>query len=197
MQRMQRLGFETSSQLLWLSHPSSQPELLLFWFFLKDFILYLWLHCHCLQTHQKRASYLITGGCEPPCGCWDLNSGPLEEQSLTLQPLGAHYIFLFSSHQEKRYLWCVKHTSVDNQQCNQFSHCRQSHSDKQNYLGLRMGCVARPCLCSVFTAPSRHIPKLLHLCVCMHVWLWTYKSLYSACVLRSEDSFQESILSIM
>jgi hypothetical protein len=21
------------------------------------------------------------GGCEPPCGCWDLNSGPLEEQS--------------------------------------------------------------------------------------------------------------------
>jgi hypothetical protein len=32
-------------------------------------------------------------GCEPPCGCWDLNSGPLEEQSvllsaeLSLQPL--------------------------------------------------------------------------------------------------------------
>jgi hypothetical protein len=23
-------------------------------------------------------------GCEPPCGCWDLNSGPLEEQSGTL-----------------------------------------------------------------------------------------------------------------
>jgi hypothetical protein len=31
--------------------------------------------------HQKRASDLITGGCEPPCGCWDLNFGPLEEQS--------------------------------------------------------------------------------------------------------------------
>jgi hypothetical protein len=26
-------------------------------------------------------SDLITDGCEPPCGCWDLNSGPLEEQS--------------------------------------------------------------------------------------------------------------------
>ena len=26
----------------------------------------------------------ITGGCEPPCGCWDLNSGPLEEQSVLL-----------------------------------------------------------------------------------------------------------------
>jgi hypothetical protein len=23
-------------------------------------------------------------GCEPPCGCWDLNSGPLEEQSMLL-----------------------------------------------------------------------------------------------------------------
>ena len=29
---------------------------------------------------QKRASDPITDGCEPPCGCWELNSGPLEEQ---------------------------------------------------------------------------------------------------------------------
>jgi hypothetical protein len=35
-----------------------------------------------LQTHQKRAPDLITDGCEPPCGCWDLNSGPSEEQSV-------------------------------------------------------------------------------------------------------------------
>jgi len=30
----------------------------------------------------------VTDGCEPPCGCWDLNSGPLEEQSvfLTTEP---------------------------------------------------------------------------------------------------------------
>jgi hypothetical protein len=34
--------------------------------------------------HQKRASDLIMGGCEPPCNCWDLNSGPLEEQSVLL-----------------------------------------------------------------------------------------------------------------
>jgi hypothetical protein len=34
--------------------------------------------------HQKRASDPITGGCEPPCGCWELNSGPLEEQSVLL-----------------------------------------------------------------------------------------------------------------
>jgi hypothetical protein len=30
--------------------------------------------------HQKRASDLIMGGCEPPRGCWDLNFGPSEEQ---------------------------------------------------------------------------------------------------------------------
>jgi len=34
-------------------------------------------------------------GCEPPCGCWELNSGPLDEQSVlltsepSLQPLSA------------------------------------------------------------------------------------------------------------
>jgi hypothetical protein len=27
---------------------------------------------------------LIMDGCEPPCGCWDLNSGPSEEQSVLL-----------------------------------------------------------------------------------------------------------------
>ena len=36
------------------------------------------------QTHQKRALDLITDGCEPPCGCWQLNSGPLEEQLVLL-----------------------------------------------------------------------------------------------------------------
>ena len=36
------------------------------------------------QTHQKRASDPITDGCEPPCGYWELNSGPLEEQSVLL-----------------------------------------------------------------------------------------------------------------
>jgi hypothetical protein len=37
-----------------------------------------------LQTRQKRASDPITDGCEPPCGCWELNSGPLEEQLMLL-----------------------------------------------------------------------------------------------------------------
>ena len=40
------------------------------------------------DTHQKRASDPITDGCELPSGCWELNSGPPEEQSvfLTTEP---------------------------------------------------------------------------------------------------------------
>jgi hypothetical protein len=48
-------------------------------------------------TDQKRARDLITDGCEPPCGCWELNSGPLEEQPvfLTSEPsLQPHICFL-------------------------------------------------------------------------------------------------------
>jgi len=49
--------------------------------------------CFVFKTYQKRASDLFTDGCGPPCGCWELNSGPLEEQSVlltaepSLQPL--------------------------------------------------------------------------------------------------------------
>ena len=38
----------------------------------------------CVPAGQKRAPDLITDGCEPPCGCWELNSGPLEEQAILL-----------------------------------------------------------------------------------------------------------------
>jgi hypothetical protein len=62
-------------------------------FFKKDlFILfyYMWVHCSCLQTLQKRASDLVTDGCEPPCGYCDLNSGPLEEQLVLLTTEPSH-----------------------------------------------------------------------------------------------------------
>ena len=60
------------------------------------------------DTHQKSALDPITDGCEPPCGCWKLNSGPLEEQSvlltaeLSLQPLLSvfnirkHFVVVFN-----------------------------------------------------------------------------------------------------
>jgi hypothetical protein len=37
-----------------------------------------------MPAHQKRAPDLTAGGCGSPCGCWDLNSGPLEEQTVLL-----------------------------------------------------------------------------------------------------------------
>jgi hypothetical protein len=42
-------------------------------------------------------SDLVTDGCEPPCGCWDLNSGPSEEQSvlLTTEPSLQSYMVDF------------------------------------------------------------------------------------------------------
>jgi hypothetical protein len=49
------------------------------------FTLCMWVHCHFLQAHQKKASDLTTDGWEPPCGCWELNLGPLEEV-LTTDP---------------------------------------------------------------------------------------------------------------
>jgi len=35
-------------------------------------------------------------GCEPPCGCWELNSGPLEEKTmlLTTEPSLQHWVAL-------------------------------------------------------------------------------------------------------
>ncbi|KAM7329170.1 hypothetical protein ACRRTK_010783 [Alexandromys fortis] len=50
-----------------------------------------------MPAHQRRAPDLIIDGCEPPCGCWELNSGPLEEQPVlltsepSLQPTRKHF----------------------------------------------------------------------------------------------------------
>ena len=38
----------------------------------------------CILLCQKRAPDPIKGGCESLCGCWGLNSGPLEEQTVLL-----------------------------------------------------------------------------------------------------------------
>jgi hypothetical protein len=69
-------------------HQARLSMLLFFCFFVYLFIIYK-LHCSCLQTLQEMESDIVTGGCEPPCSCWELNSGPLEEQSvlLTAEPL--------------------------------------------------------------------------------------------------------------
>ena len=37
----------------------------------------------CTPECQKRASHPIIECCEPPCGCWELNSGTLEDKSVS------------------------------------------------------------------------------------------------------------------
>jgi hypothetical protein len=60
---------------------------LFYFIFLKIYLFYVYEHTVAV-FNQKRALDPITDGFEPPCGCWELNSGPLEEQSvlLTTQP---------------------------------------------------------------------------------------------------------------
>jgi hypothetical protein len=53
---------------------------------------YLLFYVYEYTRHTRRRNP-ITDGCEPPCGCWELNSGPLGEHSVlitaepSLQPL--------------------------------------------------------------------------------------------------------------
>jgi hypothetical protein len=60
-------------------------------------------HGSCLQTHQKRASDRIMDGWNPPYGCCDLNSGPVEEQLVllttepVLQPHNLGFIIWFEN----------------------------------------------------------------------------------------------------
>ena len=54
-------------------------------FFSKRYIYYVYSSLsECVSADQKRAPDLIIGGYEPPCGCWELNSGPLKEQPVLL-----------------------------------------------------------------------------------------------------------------
>jgi hypothetical protein len=46
--------------------------------FLKKYYLFY------VYEYQKRAPDPITDGCEPPCGCWELNPEPSEEKSVLL-----------------------------------------------------------------------------------------------------------------
>ena len=68
------------------------------------FIYYLFILCisslsACIPTCQKRASDHILDGCEQPCVCWELNSGPLEEPQyswpLSIPTSSPLHIFLF------------------------------------------------------------------------------------------------------
>ena len=51
----------------------------------------------CTPANQKRASHPNIDGCEPTCGSWELNSGPLVEQTvlLTAEPSLQLFKFVF------------------------------------------------------------------------------------------------------
>ena len=59
---------------------------ILFFPFLKDvFIYYVYSVLPVfILTQQKRAPVLTIDGYEQPCGCWELNWDPLEEQPVLL-----------------------------------------------------------------------------------------------------------------
>jgi hypothetical protein len=65
-------------------------------FFLKIYLFIICKYTVFVLRYSKRALDIVTDGCEPPCGCWDLNSGPSEEQLALLttepscQPLSLH-----------------------------------------------------------------------------------------------------------
>jgi hypothetical protein len=52
--------------------------------YLFTYFMYLSTLLLSLDDSLKRALNPITDGCEPPCSCWELDSGPLEEQSVLL-----------------------------------------------------------------------------------------------------------------
>ena len=96
-------ALELSAWTLWLQRlgaveadPSFTLQLWTYFFGLESLSCHffskidLFILCMCIHvvifTYQKRASDTILDGCEPPCGCWELNSGPLVLNSWAISP---------------------------------------------------------------------------------------------------------------
>jgi hypothetical protein len=60
---------------------------IIFLFLKKIYVFYLYAYTVAVFRHTPKECIRpdpITNGCEPPCGCWELNLSPLEEQSVLL-----------------------------------------------------------------------------------------------------------------
>ena len=82
-------GFALSISVIHLStckHMTTVHGFHFFLSFFKDLFIYYVYNILplCMLAGQKRAPDLFIDGCEPPCGCWEMNSGPLEEQAMLL-----------------------------------------------------------------------------------------------------------------
>ena len=69
--------------------------------FFKIYLFIMCVYTVAVFRHSRRGHQIfVTDGREPPCGCWDLNSGSLEEQSVllvtepSLQPTKTFFTFL-------------------------------------------------------------------------------------------------------
>jgi hypothetical protein len=74
-------------------------------FFFSFFKTFIYLMYVSTLSHQKKASDPIPDGCEPLCGFWELNSEPLEEQSVLLSAEPSLQPSLAFSFTRKGYLW--------------------------------------------------------------------------------------------
>jgi hypothetical protein len=78
-------GVVSQACWLWAKFKFQVPLEIFFSFFLKIYLFHVWEYIVTVFRHTRRGhQFPITDGCEPPCVCWELNSGPLEEQSVLL-----------------------------------------------------------------------------------------------------------------
>ena len=122
--------------------------------FLLIFFLLMY-ECSAAYTSSclKRASYPPIDGCESPCGCWEFNSWPLEEQPVllttepSLQPLNS--CFLFQCFKYVTPIWLPWVYFVDQ---------------------------AALKLTEIHSSASHWIKTLCHQtqCICMHSFVWGY-----------------------
>jgi hypothetical protein len=131
----------------------------------------MWVYCYFLQT----ASDPVTDGCEPPCGSWDLNSGPLEEQSVfwsTEPSLQLPYIlFNNSNYSLKKNSSCtVRLSSMSSPICQHNGILWLSflwvHSHSVYYILFSWGFVVMGLLFSLSPRAFGNVLKSLHLCLC-------------------------------
>ena len=81
-----KYGFKLKKIFLKLFVPQQVcgSQMTTFSLFFKNIYLFVYYVYSILSAGQKRTPGFITDGCEPPYGCWELNSGPLEEQAMLL-----------------------------------------------------------------------------------------------------------------
>jgi hypothetical protein len=70
-----------------------------FFLILKIYLFIICVYTVAVFRHIRRGHQIfVMDGCKPPYGCWDLNSGPLEEQSvlLTAEPSHQHQVLSYA-----------------------------------------------------------------------------------------------------